>query len=225
MRSSLLSISSIMPVIFPASSGWIFAMAGKSFSPIICFWTEGGAAASVAAFKGAPGPAIACAPGCGCCCCWGMGGPPGMPGRAPMGICGIGGRIIPICPGIGPPMGPMPGMPIMPGLPPIMPMPPGQPLPIMPIICGFIMGPRGPIIVARGPIIAWGGIMPIICGGIMPIICGPPLPIMPIAMGMGPWKPCPPPYICGIMPFPSLPPPPLPPLGPPGPGIPPAPGE
>mmetsp|Transcript_77769 Transcript_77769/g.240966 ORF Transcript_77769/g.240966 Transcript_77769/m.240966 type:complete len:220 (-) Transcript_77769:1315-1974(-) len=219
MRSSLLSISSIMPVIFPASSGWIFAMAGKSFSPIICFWTEGGAAASVAAFKGAPGPAIACAPGCGCCCCWGMGGPPGMPGRAPMGICGIGGRIIPICPGIGPPMGPMPGMPIMPGLPPIMPMPPGQPLPIMPIICGFIMGPRGPIIVARGPIIAWGGIMP--------IICGPPLPIMP----MGGMVPGGAPYICGgAQPLPpSLPPPPKPqpllPLGPAMPGTPAEEGE
>ena len=31
------------PVILPASWGWSFVMAGKSFSPIICFCTAGGA--------------------------------------------------------------------------------------------------------------------------------------------------------------------------------------
>mmetsp|Transcript_73007 Transcript_73007/g.201478 ORF Transcript_73007/g.201478 Transcript_73007/m.201478 type:complete len:221 (-) Transcript_73007:1279-1941(-) len=220
MRSSLLSISNIMPVILPASSGWYLAIAGKSFSPIICFCTEGGAAASAAALRGPPGAAGA---PCGCWgICWPPGAPgaPGTPGRGGTCICGMGGRIIPMPPAMGPPMGVMPVMPIMPGpLPPG--IIPGPPLPIMPIICGPpIMGPRGPIMAPRGPYMAAA------CGGIMPIICGPPLPIMPMAMGMGPWKPCPPPYICGIMPpLPSLPPVPLPPLGPPGPGMLPAPGE
>ncbi|CAK0844415.1 unnamed protein product [Prorocentrum cordatum] len=40
--SSLWSISSIMPVIFSASSGCFFAVAQTSLSPIICFCTEGG---------------------------------------------------------------------------------------------------------------------------------------------------------------------------------------
>mmetsp|Transcript_66592 Transcript_66592/g.205922 ORF Transcript_66592/g.205922 Transcript_66592/m.205922 type:complete len:254 (-) Transcript_66592:1337-2098(-) len=220
MSSSLLSISSIMPVIFPASSGWCLAMAGNSFSPIICFCTEGGAAASAEALSGAPGPMGCC---CCCCCCGACGIWPGMPGPigrwpGPIAICCMGGRIMPM----GPAMGPMPimGPPLPPGIMP-------GPLPMTPIIWGPpIMGPRGPIMVAPLPYMAaaCGGIMPIICGGIMPIIWGPPLPIMPMAMGMGPWKPWPPPYICGIMPFPSLPPP-FPPLGPPVPGMPPAPGE
>merc|ERR1719291_79830 len=91
IRSSLLSISSIMPVIFPASSGWYLAIMGNNFSPIICFCTEGGAAASADAESGAPAP-----PACGC-----AGG-----AAAGRGIC------CGIMPGI------MPGMPPLPGMPP-----------------------------------------------------------------------------------------------------------
>lgn len=50
--SSELSISSSMPVIFPARSGYMCWMRGKSLSPSICFCSWGGAAASILAVSG-----------------------------------------------------------------------------------------------------------------------------------------------------------------------------
>jgi len=188
-----LSISSIMPVILPASSGWYLWMAGKSCSPIICFCTAGAAAARAVALRG-PRGAAATAP---CCCggiCWpgpaaGLPVPAGRGPICPMGIWPMGGRIMPPMAPKGPAMGPIPGIPIMPG-PPLPGIMLGPPLPIMPIICGFIMGPRGPAI-PRGYIAAaCGGIMPIIAGGIIMPICGPPFPIIPpMFCAMPAWKP------------------------------------
>mmetsp|Transcript_67131 Transcript_67131/g.106285 ORF Transcript_67131/g.106285 Transcript_67131/m.106285 type:complete len:204 (-) Transcript_67131:1087-1698(-) len=185
MSNSLLSISNIMPVIFPASSGWILVIAGKSFSPIICFWTAGGELANTEAFKGA-------LEGVG-------GGPCIMTGMGPLPPCspGIGGLAMP---GIG-----IIPFPIICG---------GMPF-IIAIICGPpIIGPRGPIPPLTPIIIALGGIImpPAGRGPIMPIIGCPniggapmPIPIGFIPPPMPPFPlPLPLPLVSGIPPFGTL---------------------
>eukprot|EP00974_Lingulodinium_polyedra_P118862 11168909-Lingulodinium_polyedra.AAC.1 len=52
--SSPLSNSSIIPVSFAATAGWLLAIAGYSASPIICFCKAGRAAANAALCRGPP---------------------------------------------------------------------------------------------------------------------------------------------------------------------------